>query len=172
MLISGAELDSFDRGTAVFGVVTLGLGSKIGKVFKVLPKIMKGRTAGQAVEVARKIVDSAGFSLGKGSAIRKINLKSSVNPNWGLTSKHIRKHFFGDSKHALKQIDPGGTSDKWMHHLTELFQSPVTSKTSNGMVDVIKTFPKSSGGGTFKMGIRLQDNGNGTFELVTILTRQ
>ncbi|MBC8285630.1 MAG: pre-toxin TG domain-containing protein [Nitrospinae bacterium] len=59
-LISGAELDSFDRGTAVFGVVTLGLGSKIGKVFKVLPKIMKGRTAGQAVEVARKIVDSAG----------------------------------------------------------------------------------------------------------------
>jgi len=55
---------------------------------------------------------------------------------------------------------------------TELFNSPVGSTTSNGMLDVVKQFPKADGSGTFKMGIRLKDNLDGTFDLVTVLTKQ
>jgi len=72
----------------------------------------------------------------------------------------------------LKTIDPAGTADKWASHLTELFSSPVTGKTSNGMFDIIKQFPKADGSGTFNMGIRLAPRQDGTFDLITILTKQ
>jgi hypothetical protein len=112
--------------------------------------------------------------LGKSSGTpRKISWKSSqLDPKWGLTKKHLEKHFFGDGELALRQIDPGGTPDKWVRHLTDLASSPVTSTTSNGMIDIIKTFPKADGSGTFKLGIRLAPKPDGTFDLITVLTRQ
>lgn len=114
-----------------------------------------------------------GFILiDKGSEIRKINLLPSTNPKWGLTAKHLKKHFFGESKFALKNIDIAGTPDKWKNHLAELFNSPVSSTTTNGMLDIIKEFPKANGSGTFKLGIRIKDNLDGTYELVTVLTKQ
>lgn len=114
-----------------------------------------------------------GFILvDKGSVIRKIKLLPSTNSKWGLTGKHLRKHFYGESKFALNKIDNAGNADKWKNHLAELFNSPVGSSTSNGMIDVVKHFPKADGSGTFKMGIRLKDNLDGTFDLVTVLTKQ
>jgi hypothetical protein len=56
--------------------------------------------------------------------------------------------------------------------LAELFNSPVSSVTSNGKLDIIKEFPKADGSGVFKMGIRLSENADRTFDLVTVLTKQ
>ena len=95
-----------------------------------------------------------------------------ATPGWGLTPKHLDKHFFGSGPTALRQIDPGGTADKWAKHLAELIRSPVTSTTSNGMHDIIKTFPRADGSGTFKMGVRLAPKADGTFDLITVLTKQ
>jgi len=95
-----------------------------------------------------------------------------ANPGWGLTSSHLKKHFFGNKSTALRQIDPGGTGDKWAQHLAELIHSPVSGTTSNGMLDIIKSFPRADGSGTFKMGVRLAPKPDGTFDLITVLTKQ
>jgi hypothetical protein len=38
--------------------------------------------------------------------------------------------------------------------------------------DIIGTFPRTGGGGTFQFGIRIAPGENGTFDLVTLLTKQ
>ncbi len=116
--------------------------------------------------------NSAVHVVGQGSTVRKVGLRSAIDPKWGLTKKHLNKHFFGNSKFALKKIDPGGTADKWKQHLADLYNAPVTGTTSNGMLDIVKTFQRADGSGSFKMGIRLFDHGDGTFDLVTVLTKQ
>lgn len=60
----------------------------------------------------------------------------------------------------------------WAQHLAELIHSPVTGTTSNGMLDIIKSFPRADGSGTFKMGVRLAPKPDGTFYLITVLTKQ
>ncbi len=91
-----------------------------------------------------------------------------ANPGWGLTPTHLKKHFFGGKPTALQRIDPGGTDDKWALHLAELIHSPATGTTSNGMLDIIKSFPRADGSGTFKMGVRLAPKPDGTFDLITV----
>src|SRR5262249_19182208 len=97
---------------------------------------------------------------------------NDTNSNWGLTTQHVRKHLFGPDATALRQIDPGGTPEKWVGHLTDLSKAPVTSTTSNGMLDIIQPFLKADGTGTFKLGIRLAPKPDGTFDLITVLTKQ
>jgi hypothetical protein len=126
----------------------------------------------QTNKLASNAPNSAVHVAGQGSTIRKFNLRPGTDPKWGLTKQHLNKHFFGDSKFALKKIDPGGTADKWKQHLAELYNGPVSGTTSNGMLDIFRTFPRADGSGTFKMGIRLFDRGDGTFDLVTVLTKQ
>jgi hypothetical protein len=113
----------------------------------------------------------AGFSTGPGSILRKINFRPST-PGWGLTRSHIDKHLFGNGPMSLKTIDSAGTADKWMHHLSELYNAASTSTTSNGKLDIIRLFQKADGTGWFKLGIRLSPNADGTFDLITILTKQ
>jgi RHS repeat-associated protein len=105
---------------------------------------------------------------------RRVRFRPSdpANPGWGLTPTHLRKHFFGSQPTALEQIDPGGTADKWAQHLAELIHSPVTGTTSNGMLDIIKSFPRADGSGTFKLGVRLAPRPDGTCTLITVLTKQ
>ena len=58
-LITGEELDDFSRGFAVLGIVTFGLGSKIGKGVKLLNKICKDeRLLGSSGRVAEKLADA------------------------------------------------------------------------------------------------------------------
>jgi hypothetical protein len=112
--------------------------------------------------------------VGSSQPARKVRFlpNDPSNPGWGLTPTHLRKHFFGNQSTALKQIDPGGTADNWAKYLAELIQSPVTGTTSNGMLDIIKSFPRADGSGLFQMGVRLAPNADGTFNLITVLTKQ
>jgi hypothetical protein len=123
------------------------------------------------------------FVLGEaGPAQRKINfLPHADDPKWGLTEKHVAKHLFGnkedaielvDDTFALKNVDPGGNAAKWLEHLTDLARSSATATKNDGIFDVVKEFPRADGNGTFRMGVRLKPKGDGTFDLVTILTKQ
>lgn len=58
-MISGNSLSSLDRGMAVLGSVTMGMGSKLGKVFKVFRKLLKGRKASSSVDIAERAVKLA-----------------------------------------------------------------------------------------------------------------
>ena len=40
------------------------------------------------------------------------------------------------------------------------------------MLDIIRSFPRADGSGTFKMGVRLAPKPDGTFDLITVLTKQ
>jgi hypothetical protein len=85
---------------------------------------------------------------------------------------HLNKHMFGSSKHSLSKIDPGGNSEIWKGYMQELASRPVTSTTSNGMLDIIGSFPRTGGSGSFQFGIRLSPRSDGSFDLVTLLTKQ
>jgi hypothetical protein len=108
------------------------------------------------------------------ATVRKIHWRPNdlSHPEWGLTAAHLKKHFFGPGKYALREIDSAGTPEKWVGFLGDLAGRPVTITTSNGMLDVIGTFPKADGLGTFKLGIRLNPRSDLTFDLITVLTKQ
>lgn len=115
------------------------------------------------------------FSIAQsGPSPRQVRFRPNdpVNPGWGLTPTHLWKHFFGSIATVLRQIDPGGTSAKWAEYLAELIHSPATGTTANGMIDIIKSFPRADGSGMFKMGVRLAPQPDGTFALITVLTKQ
>jgi hypothetical protein len=65
-----------------------------------------------------------------------------------------------------------GNVDLWRSYMQDLASRPVTGTTTNGMHDIIGTFPKADGTGTFQLGLRLSPNSDGTFDLITLLTRQ
>jgi RHS repeat-associated protein len=132
-------------------------------------------TSGAKAEAAAAAKPSTAFDIvqGAGTTTRKINFRpSNVDPKWGLTAQHLNKHLFGSGNKSLKTIDPGGNASVWTGYLQDLASRPVTSTTSNGMQDIIGTFPKANGSGTFQFGIRLSPRPDGTFDLVTLLTKQ
>lgn len=102
-----------------------------------------------------------GFEIVEGGVrTRAINFRpSGVDLNWGLTPAHLTKHLFGSSKYSLSKIDPGGNSDIWFGYVQDVASRTVTSTTSNGMRDIIGTFPRTGGVGTFQLGIRLSPTG-------------
>jgi hypothetical protein len=95
-----------------------------------------------------------------------------VDPEWGMTAVHIDKHFLGPDALSLSQIDPGGNVETWLGHLRELSTRPPTKQLPNGIQDIRGKFPKASGSGSFKLGMRLSPKADGTFDLVTVLTSQ
>lgn len=120
-------------------------------------------------EVAAK----SGLNLGAGVTTRKINWRPNADDtNWGLTSTHLNKHMFGNSKYSLSKIDPGGNADVWRGYMQDLASRPATGTTTNGMLDIIGTFPRTGGGGNFQFGIRLSPGSDGSFDLITLLTKQ
>ena len=56
--------------------------------------------------------------------------------------------------------------------MLDLAARPPTTNLGNGIEDIVGTFPKSDGVGTFKFGIRISRRDDGTFHLVTLPTRQ
>jgi hypothetical protein len=172
-LITGQELTTTERVLAGLGVLTAGYAIKAFegyRVLKFLSSKLTPRMANGLSELGR-LIEAAGNGL-RETGLRKINFTSEIDSKWGLTERHLRKHFFGDSKFALRQIDPGGRSEIWLKNVEELFQAPATEKNAQGMMDLIKTFPKSDGSGFYKMGVRLLEKPDGSFDLVTFLTNQ
>lgn len=73
---------------------------------------------------------------------------------------------------SLRIIDPEGNVDQWVGYIQKLASRPATATLKNGIEDIIGTFPKAGGSGNFKFGIRIAPGEGGTFDLVTLLTRQ
>ena len=96
----------------------------------------------------------------------------ALNPKWGFTKGHLSKHMFGEGPIALRVIDPGSNTDRWLAYLQDLAGRPATASLTNGVEDVMGLFPRADGSGTFRLGIRVAPHGDGTFDLVTILTKQ
>ncbi|UUW92396.1 HINT domain-containing protein [Pimelobacter simplex] len=116
---------------------------------------------------------NTGVNLGPGVVTRKINWRpNAADPNWGLTGTHMNKHLFGNSNYSLSKIDSGGNADIWRGYMQDLASRPRTGTTTNGMIDIVGTFPRAGGGGNFQFGIRLSPNSNGSFDLITLLTKQ
>ncbi len=119
------------------------------------------------------VAAKSGVNLGPGVVTRKINWRpNAADPNWGLTGTHMNKHMFGNSKYSLSKIDPDGNADIWRGYMQDLASRPHTGTTTNGMLDIVGTFPRAGGGGNFQFGIRLSPNSNGSFDLITLLTKQ
>lgn len=142
----------------------------------------QGKTAGQLLSAAKAAATSAradsmsdkGFVLlDGGSATRQINYRpAAADPQWGLTKAHLAKHFFGSGPFSLTRIDPAGTVDIWTRHLQELAGRPPTTKLTEGIIDIVGSFPRTDGVGTFRFGIRLAPTTDGSYDLITLLTRQ
>jgi RHS repeat-associated protein len=110
---------------------------------------------------------------GNGVQTRSINFRPDASdPNWGLTRAHLDKHLFGSGPTSLSTIDPGGNADLWVQYIQDLASRPATATLKGGVEDIIGTFPKADGSGTFQFGIRISPAGNGRFDLVTLLTKQ
>jgi len=141
-------------------------------------RLFKPSTVAHASSDVREIAYGATDALyprivGIGSGTRRINFRPhAADPDWGLTKRHIDKHLFGTSKYSLKFVDPTGTTDTWLGYIQDLASRRPTAVLRNGIEDTVGVFPRSDGNGTFLLGIRLSTKSNGSFDLVTLLTRQ
>ncbi|GAB3831980.1 hypothetical protein GCM10028799_62120 [Kribbella italica] len=125
------------------------------------------RLPGGTGQAARQFEHQAGLRT------RVIHFRpNAADPKWGLTALHLEKHVFGSGSKSLRSIDPGGTTDQWFEYVQELASRPPTEIQGNGIQDIIGMFPRADGAGNFRLGIRISPNEDGSFDLVTILTKQ
>ncbi|MGI8665834.1 MAG: hypothetical protein ACR2N4_07375 [Jatrophihabitans sp.] len=140
----------------------------------------EGKTAGQMLSDARQSARDAtansdkGFvAVGGGDVTRRVNYRPHApDPRWGLTKTHLDKHLFGSGKFSLSRIDPGGNVEMWTGYMQDLAGRAVSNTSKDGIIDIIGDFPRSGGSGTFRFGLRLSRDADGTYDLVTLLTRQ
>jgi hypothetical protein len=110
---------------------------------------------------------------GAGSGTRSSNFKpDGADPNWGLTAAHLNKHLFGSGPGSLSQIDAADNPDLWRNYIQDLAGRPATATLKGGIEDVVGTFPLANASGTFQLGIRIAPGSNGSWDLVTLLTKQ
>lgn len=82
-LLTQEKLDTFSHSMAIFGAITGGIGSKIGKIVTVFRRLVKGEKAQEALQACQKIVDvQAQFTTTKEAA------------------QEVAKHFGGTFKAA------------------------------------------------------------------------
>ncbi len=111
--------------------------------------------------------------VGKGSRARSINYRPKVaDQNWGLRGTHLEKHLFGSGPSSLAVLDPAGNPDRWLALIQALATRAATSSPEPGIDDIIGTFQRADGIGSFRLGIRVSKRTDGTYDLVTLLTRQ
>ncbi|HEX7107535.1 MAG TPA: hypothetical protein VF218_16330 [Acidothermaceae bacterium] len=147
-------------------------GSKlVGKAARLLSN--PTRVAANTVPRAEGATASYPVVLEKGAKTRSINFRpTTADPNWGLRRGHVRKHIFGPGPSPLVELDPAGTTDRWRDLIQELASRPTTARRAGGIEEIVGVFAKADGSGTFKLGIRLSRVADGSFDLVTLLTRQ
>lgn len=177
-VITGKELSVTERVFAGLGVFTAGYAVKALKLYKLLTPLAKliGKTTFSAYKGVIRFLDwtgHTGFKLGTSSQIRQINFKSAINSKWGLTKKHLHKHFFSKTgNHSLVNIDPSGNPDLWMQYMMDLVQRPPTRIKPDGVIEILGSFPKQGTNDFFDMGVRLMPLDDKSFDLITVLTRQ
>lgn len=108
-MLTGRTLSAFDRGVAVLGAATVGVGSKVGKTAKVLNRMMKGSNKAEALDIAGKLVKYSGkatkavadmktfFKSKFGKVLKKYSMKTSKRVQgqsvYKVTSKKLDNKF-------------------------------------------------------------------------------
>jgi hypothetical protein len=69
-------------------------------------------------------------------------------------------------------LTPAANTSQWLTYIQDLANRPANVFHDKGVVDVIARFPLASGTGSFQLGIRISPRPDGTFDLVTLLTKQ
>ena len=89
-----------------------------------------------------------------------------------MTPKHLNKHFREDPDFALKFIDPKGNTDMWMQNIADLAQRAPVKAFDDGVIEMRHTYQKADKSGLYKLGLRLKQIDDGSFDVVTVLTSQ
>lgn len=111
--------------------------------------------------------------VGKGVRTRSINYRpKTADQNWGLRGVHLDKHLFGSGPSSLTVLDPTGNAERWIVLIQTLATRAATSSPEPGINDIVGTFQRADGAGSFRLGIRISKRTDGTYDLVTLLTRQ
>lgn len=177
-IVTGQQLTDAERTLATIGVISGGLALKGMGAFRLLENLSTrmaphAQKAWAAVRSFFKATGNGAQLVGEIQSLRKINFRhSALDPKWGLTKIHLEKHFFGNQKYSLKNIDPKGNADKWMQEIMDLAQREPTRTLANGAIDVVGEFQRANGIGQYKLGLRLWPNQDGTYDLITVLTNQ
>ena len=136
----------------------------VGRILSRLAKLAKVVRPGiSAVPAEAGIV-----RVGTGSTIRQVRFYPGF--------KHaLENHLTGNGAHSLRTLDPGGTIEKWTHHIVSAAQSGAATSSKNvgtgEVIDVIAPMARTNGG-TINVGARLyRAVGSETWTLRTILTK-
>lgn len=131
------------------------------------------RAAASTGKISEEEVATYPVVVGKGVKTRSINFRPKVaDPNWGLRGVHLEKHLFGNHPSSLAMLDPGGNPERWMSFVQELAAMEPTASPQPGVYDIVGTFERTDQTRTFRLGIRISPCADGTYDLVTLLTRQ
>jgi hypothetical protein len=176
-LITNTVLTDGERTVAALGVLTGGVAVSAMKAYRLILPIAKKMAPHlmKSYQAIRQFLTKTGngFELvGEGSKVRRIHLRSDIEPSFGFRPKHLNKHFFGNSRYALNVIDPKGSTDIWMNNIMDLAQKAPTKTYPDGVIDIIETFEKADKAGVYKMGIRLRERADKSYDIITILTDQ
>ena len=149
-MITGASLSAFERGVAVIGAVTLGVGSKIGKTAKVLNRAMKGSNKIEALDIAgdllkysgkatKAVANMAEFFKSKFGKLLKKNSKKTAKRVQSQTVYQVTKNKVGNN--FVKKGDLYYLDNKHLDHLEVFNKKGKASVVLNldGTINLKKT---------------------------------
>lgn len=173
---TGKNLTSFERFASGLGLLSFGVAGKLPLIFKVLKPLAAklGSATSATMMGVSGIINKAG--QGALQTNRTINFLSKQNPKWGLTMTHTLKHFnlIDDSPFSMTRIDPKGNINIWVNHVMEISQLPPTrtwTERGQRFLEIRAKVPKTGSDEMMNLGVRLAEQADGSFDLVTILTK-
>ncbi len=125
--------------------------------------LTEGGIAGVSTTQAVRVVER-----GASSILRKVS--------FGRGFRHaLSKHFGSKGPFGLQKLDPGGTFEKWTHHIVRVAQSSAGKirRVKSGYLLEATEAMKTESGGTIMVGVRMfRAFKSDSWSLRTILTRQ
>lgn len=139
---------------------------------EILYRAKQEKTITNIIKKAKEPGKTNFILIGNGSQSRKVEYKKGLIHG-------IDKHFFNRSgkyeKSALKNLDPKGNPDKWVHfimHLAQNGEGQITTTKIGKQIEILGKMPKT-GGGELNIGVRMfKPNDSDTWSLSTIITMQ